>query len=231
MIAKGTTKYNVIYHGQNKVQRIYKGNNKIYEYLPINYTECKYISSNADAHIVTDFIPNNFNNNYTVILDIQITDLTSSNSNFYICGTGTTGGRSCNIRISSSGAMAGYNHTGSSATLFASVTASQADVLNRNIFKMVLIDGGISKIIKDNVEYTENVTTNSNSTNTFKIFYATGNKAKMKLFNCKIYDENNKLIRYYIPCLDDSNVPCLYEQKTKTTLYNAGSGTFGYEIV
>lgn len=33
-----------------------------------------------------------------------------------------------------------------------------------------------------------------------------------------------------IPCLDDNDVPCLYDTISQTTLYNQGSGTFGYEL-
>jgi hypothetical protein len=33
-----------------------------------------------------------------------------------------------------------------------------------------------------------------------------------------------------IPCLDANDVPCLYDTVSQTTLYNQGTGTFGYEI-
>ena len=33
-----------------------------------------------------------------------------------------------------------------------------------------------------------------------------------------------------IPCLDNNNVPCLYDTVSGTSFYNDGTGTFGYEI-
>lgn len=49
-----------------------------------------------------------------------------------------------------------------------------------------------------------------------------------KLYNFKIYDNGN-LVRDYRPALDNNNVPCLFETVSATYLYNAGTGTFGYE--
>lgn len=50
----------------------------------------------------------------------------------------------------------------------------------------------------------------------------------------KIYEYslslNNAVIFNGIPCLDDNNVPCLYDTVSRTTLYNQGTGTLGYEI-
>ena len=54
-------------------------------------------------------------------------------------------------------------------------------------------------------------------------------KARMKLYYCKIY-ENDILIRDFIPVLDSNNVACLYDLVSQTFFYNAGTGTFNYEI-
>lgn len=43
----------------------------------------------------------------------------------------------------------------------------------------------------------------------------------------KIYD-GETLVRDYVPCLDDNNVPCMYDKVTKTPYYNAGTGNFTY---
>lgn len=39
---------------------------------------------------------------------------------------------------------------------------------------------------------------------------------------------NNVLVRDMIPCLDASNVPCMYDKVEGKPYYNAGSGTFSY---
>lgn len=47
----------------------------------------------------------------------------------------------------------------------------------------------------------------------------------MKLYSCKIYD-NDVLIRDYIPVVDNNNVACLFDKISKTFCYNSGTGNF-----
>ena len=51
--------------------------------------------------------------------------------------------------------------------------------------------------------------------------------AKMKLYSFKIYI-GTTLARDFVPVLDQSNVPCLYDKVSKTYFYNSGTGTFNY---
>lgn len=66
------------------------------------------------------------------------------------------------------------------------------------------------------------------------VFYVSGTpasgheKAKMRLYYCKIYD-NDTLVRDYIPVIDSSNIPCLYDKVEDKFYYNEGSGEFLYE--
>lgn len=46
-----------------------------------------------------------------------------------------------------------------------------------------------------------------------------------KLYEFKIF-ENNVLVFHGVPCLDDSDVACLYDEVSGNYFYNAGSGTF-----
>lgn len=48
------------------------------------------------------------------------------------------------------------------------------------------------------------------------------------IYSCKFYDGSGTLIHDFIPCLDDSNVPCMYDWVTDTTKYNGGTGSFLY---
>jgi hypothetical protein len=60
------------------------------------------------------------------------------------------------------------------------------------------------------------------------IFYTNGvsiNKISMKLYNCKIY-ENNVLVRDFKPCKDGTGIYCLYDEIEKRYCYNQGSGSF-----
>jgi len=49
--------------------------------------------------------------------------------------------------------------------------------------------------------------------------------AKIKLYYLEIYD-NEKLVRDYIPVLDDDGIACLYDKVEKKFYYNEGTGAF-----
>lgn len=45
----------------------------------------------------------------------------------------------------------------------------------------------------------------------------------------KIFDTSDNLVLDLRPCLDTQGVPCMYDEVSKTYLYNQGTGTFGYK--
>ena len=47
------------------------------------------------------------------------------------------------------------------------------------------------------------------------------------MYYCKITN-NNALIRDYIPVIDSSNRPCLFDKVEKICYYNQGTGEFLY---
>ena len=230
MIIKNDKRVSKIYKGTDTVQRIYKGTDKIYEYLPIGYTECEYLRSTGTQYINTNVVPDNYSGNYSVELTLQVEALPSSGV-YYVCGCATTTGRSCNVYTTTAGSMGVYGGK-TSATIAVSITAAQADVLNKNTYKYVMVNEGNSKIIKGGVTYTGSVTATTTSSVSLYLFrsrFSTDtNSPTLKLYGCKIWDNNNKLVRYYVPCLDNNNTPCLYDLITKTPYYNSGSGTFDY---
>lgn len=48
---------------------------------------------------------------------------------------------------------------------------------------------------------------------------------KIRQYYFKIYD-NGVLVRDFVPVLDESNVPCMYDKVSKQCFYNKGTGTF-----
>ncbi len=54
-----------------------------------------------------------------------------------------------------------------------------------------------------------------------------GSAAKMILKYCKMWDQNENLIAYFVPYLD-GNTPCVLNLVTGTKHYNLGSGSFTY---
>ena len=53
---------------------------------------------------------------------------------------------------------------------------------------------------------------------------------EQKIYYHRVID-NGVTIQEFIPALDESGVPCMYDTITATPFYNNGSGTFGYELM
>lgn len=51
-----------------------------------------------------------------------------------------------------------------------------------------------------------------------------------RMYYANIFDDN-ELYRGFIPVLDPSNRPCMFDTVTKQPFYNKGTGEFGYELV
>ena len=72
----------------------------------------------------------------------------------------------------------------------------------------------------------------TDSTTAITLFCAGGYSAAKygiyKLHSCQIYN-GNELLKDYVPVLDSSGVPCLYDKLNKALVYNNGSGMFDYE--
>lgn len=53
----------------------------------------------------------------------------------------------------------------------------------------------------------------------------TGSPGKLKLYYCKIYNDT-ALVRDFMPVIDESGIPCLYDKVSETFFYNKGTGAF-----
>ena len=224
-----------VYKNQSIVKKMYKAGNKVFEYknpnLPQGYTECKYIQTGqGENYINTGFVPNDYGGNYTFVLDFQGVALPSASR--YMCGTGSP--RSCNIRVNTNGSINVYNETmeTSGAAIVVSLSTEEADILNRNKYKIIVRDEQSTILKKGGVEYSQENASRSDSTVSFKIGHTAGtNGYDFKIYNSKIYDGSDALIRNFTPCLDTNNVPCFYDSVTQQTYYNAGTGVFQYELL
>ena len=50
--------------------------------------------------------------------------------------------------------------------------------------------------------------------------------SKNKLYKCTFYDKNGLLIRDYIPVIDSTETPCMFDKVEKKCYYNQGTGEF-----
>lgn len=84
--------------------------------------------------------------------------------------------------------------------------------------------------INDNIVSTPFSGVSTPNPHTFKIFCRgdLGSKSFMRLYALKLYVDGD-LVRDYIPVIDSSNRPCLYDKVEDKFYYNNGSGEFLYE--
>lgn len=57
------------------------------------------------------------------------------------------------------------------------------------------------------------------------------NGTRNAIKNASFYNPNGDTINNFIPALDTSEHPCMYDTISKQTFYNAGTGKFGYELM
>ena len=227
MFIKDNKKVFKIYSGENAIQRIYKGTTKIFEYLPVGYKECKYLESTGLQYID---------------LNIKATENTKLELNFSI----DTVEQGVSYRIfgarnsTNNKAFVAGKQSATNNTIFGQFdTITPVNVKNirpsaDTITKITLSKDGfyVDNELSRTFEGYKDFTTSDN----ILLFAVNGGGTVSKTTqNLRIYYtklwEDGKLILNLIPCLDDNNVPCMYDIVSKTTFYNAGTGTFNYELI
>lgn len=224
-IYKGNTKIIKLYKGSTEIVRRYKGTNLIYQnsLLPSGYIACEYLESTGTQYIDTGYYATNTSG-------INIDYAYSASGNAGLCGifqgqaprtdtlfvTTLSGQTSTEIYLISQGAEATNNIPPGIGT-------------KHNAKINYLNDG---KLIIDNGRQWNNGTNGVVSSRTIKLF-CRDNGGNLAYTNARIYmcliSEGGNIVRNFIPCLDNNNVPCMYDVITKQTYYNAGTGDFAYD--
>ena len=78
-----------------------------------------------------------------------------------------------------------------------------------------------------------NTTTSFTTDNNLMLFGFTGlgrNYLVGKIYYCKIWNDTT-LVANFIPALDTTNTPCMYDTVTQTAFYNQGTGQFTYGVI
>ena len=60
----------------------------------------------------------------------------------------------------------------------------------------------------------------------FGITYSGGNASYSRIWYTKIWSNDGKLQRHFLPCLDTNGSPCMYDLVSKTVFYKRGTGDF-----
>lgn len=191
--------------------------------IPDGYTEIEYLESTGTQYIDTGFKPNqdsgfiidyyaNSTQQPRVFMIAQ--DIGSSSYGF-----GIVLGRGANIAV--------YNGKRLPANYWQCNDFSGTGRYTINVNKT-------AAVIKDS---TGTRVTYTFPTDTFQLEYnlylftlnngrtIIENTSSVRIYSCKLYD-NGTLVRDFVPCLDNYNVPCLYDLVGEQTYYNAGTGEF-----
>lgn len=196
---------------------------KIKAQIPDNYTLCEYLESTGTQWIDTGYVPNS---KTTLLVDMQMTNKSGMRSNFF-----------------------GSNDTANEARFSFLISAPRGDKWQINLCEtyqenysndlnrhLVVFDAYNETVTIDGLNrLSQSVTWSNLDNNTYSLYLFSNNVnggTPSINSNAKIYQtiisENGVIQKVLVPCLDNNGMPCMYDLVSKTTFYNAGSGTFNY---
>ena len=213
------------YLGDNEIVKAYKGSTLFYEKggLPSGYTALEYLESSGTQAIDTGYKPNS---DTRLVVDCLI--------------QGTFGAYGCHGVRDYTNSHSFWFGKGSTAynRLYGAYN-NQTQNSNTNYYDARhTFDFGANKLLVDNVQVLSfTAATFSVNYNLFLFavnddYQSSGNPQIRLGGNCKTYSahiyENDVLTHSFVPCLDNNNVPCMYDLIGRTTHYNIGTGNFTY---
>ncbi|MBR5904605.1 MAG: InlB B-repeat-containing protein [Alphaproteobacteria bacterium] len=180
-----------------------------------SYTQLEYLESTGTQWINTGIIPRK---NIKVDIDLQLKSVVSGR---YIFGSWNPYAQYY-MYISNGKWQWGWSSD-------YQTTSINADY-NRHNF-VLYSDEVYSYIVLDNTVIQSAITKTQSIGPSFVIFAGRSDDNNIasplaqKIYSCKIYD-NDTLVRDFIPVLDHSGVPCMYDKVEEKFYYNAGTGDF-----
>lgn len=190
-----------------------------------NYTELEYLETTGTQYIDTGFIPNQ---------DTRTVIVCSATQYLMHRNTGLFGSRatfqSQNYSIVFGGGGTPYNNVLYSGYDRGNVS-NPSNALSLNT--IYTIDKNKNKTYVNNSQMYSQEYNNFTSPYTMFLFAVHQSISDLflgylRIYSCKIYD-NGTLVRNFIPVIDSSNRPCLYDKVEDKFYYNEGSGEFLYE--
>lgn len=176
------------------------------------YTPVKYLESTGTQYIDTGVVPYK-NQKY----DIKFS-MVEINKNQVIFGSRSSG-----------------DYSNSKNQIYLNVNVANKVLLylgtkNNNLFNSVIVNKEYS--INNSINELEN-DFDDKATESLYLFAMNNQKniianASARLYYFKIYN-NDTLVRDYIPVVDESSIPCLYDKVEDKFYYNEGSGEFLYK--
>lgn len=218
-----------IYLGQDEITKVYNATNLVYEKnTKPPYTPLQYIQSSGTQYINPN-LPNHSNG---LRAEFKWSPLNNNINNQFIWGVEGDYPYNRNYFKYSSYyrlELGAYWYLGFNYTTTVLVSYETETNTIKNTTQYVKING--------TQVYSTNDYNNQDRSNLTPYIFAINRSGRteeygyIRLYYLKFYDENNTLLRDFIPVLDENDVPCLYDQVSQTYFYNQGTGTFGYGLL
>ena len=198
-------------------------------YIPDEYQEIEYLSSDGDAYIRTDDSPSMYDGNYSVELE-ELHDENTLHTYLFgtTAGTHTDNSRS-NLQLDTGGTMAFYVND-LNGNVYTGARSEVTPLNQKNYVKVDVSSDNktISLNVNNNIITEENIEFISKSTTKFSLFKSTAVNATFlgNMYYVKIYG-NGVLVSNYIPCYNkNTNELGLYDIVRGVFKTNAGTGSF-----
>ena len=190
--------------------------------LPAGYKRCKWLSSKDDAYLITDYYPK--------IGDaIEIYFSLDKSRDFDAIISATAGYDSNRQLIILAGKKSYFKY-------FTTGPASEFDLrayVGDEPKKLVIDKDGRMISYNGHVISSKEVQKNKKEINAPLFLFERSNHAAH--FSGKIgtvtFTRGGRKSLNLIPCLNEHNVPCMYDTVSGKSYYNKGTGTFGYKLL
>ena len=190
--------------------------------LPVGYKRCKWLSSKNDAYLITDYYPK--------IGDaIEIYFSVDKLRNFDAIISATAGYDSNRQLIILAGKESYFKY-------FTTGPASEfhlGSYVGGEPKKLIIDKDGRLINNTGNLISSKEVQKNKKEINAPLFLFERSNHAAH--FSGKIgtvtFTRDGKKSLNLIPCLNEHNVPCMYDTVSGKSYYNKGTGTFGYKLL
>lgn len=211
-----------IYVDGNPALRVYADGELVWG-LPPGYTRCRYLETNGKQYVNTGIIPSNETGAmFTVALEDVETDRF-----IWGCRERTTTDSRFTFGIAKGHPYVGFgvSHTISTAITILPLQkyTIYMNYLNDRAARADFTDERVG-LPELTIRFTRNIMIGGRISSDGLKLYA------QKIYGCAISSGRTNA-RYFIPALDASGKPCMYDTVTKQPFYNEGAGQFGYETI
>lgn len=190
--------------------------------LPSWYVRCKYLESSGKQWIDTNLLGG------LDTFGIEFKLKGNPNSKYYILGNFNQLGQ-CGI----------LNSTSDTANIWLRYYIGEVPyyIILGDVLSDIIVSNKNYKIIANGNEKGTMPFDTRKLKNSKLLLFGTGTGSPFngmgKAYYLKIYDNLSfeKIIRNFIPSLDQTGRPCMYDTVTKKPFYNSGTGEFGYELM